>query len=376
MIENIDSDLSKKILADILKNNKINYKKLNILNLKNKIEKLKNDYQKTKEEGQFEKNNYKYFIFWEIIKKEYKIQNISLQKRNQINKSDKVNIHLPEIGKALGFNPSLLFLLLYKEKIHNLIKGNEILEKIKKTAEIEEMGNNDRLKFINMIIKKKINLITPLCPDYEHIKVAEGLYKYTFNKLGTGVGLIGKRLITILNKLHKILDDHNITFTHHLFYGDFESYSPDICKRLKVNETEFLKKLDKSVNSISKFTNSNCKIGLFVNQLSNKKEWNKMIALNEKKISNKFEKDIKFRKLIVQISNSRAMLYGSWFPNLEKVDYNKLVIKQGAEYSSMGDLINKSFSNPIVLGLDHPKMKDFYNLNSDMAVVYGKPKYV
>mgnify|MGYP006081352321 FL=1 len=69
MIENIDSDLSKKILTNILKNNKINYKKLNILNLKNKIEKLKNDYWKIEKEGQFKKSNYKYFIFWKIIKK-------------------------------------------------------------------------------------------------------------------------------------------------------------------------------------------------------------------------------------------------------------------------------------------------------------------
>ncbi len=376
MIENISSDLSKKILADILLNNKIEYKKLNILNLKRKIEKLKKEYQKIKKSEKLKKNNYKYFIFWEIIKKEYKIKNIPLKKRNQINKSDKVSIHLPEIGKALGFNPSLLFLLLYKEKIQNLIKGNEILEKIKETAEIEDMGNNDRLKFINMIIKKKINLITPLCPDYEHVKIAEGLYKYTFNKLGSGVGLIGKRLITILNNLHEIFKDHNIKFTHHLLYGDFESYSFDICKRLKTNEKDFQKKLNMSVNSISKLVNDNCKIGLFVKQLSNKKEWNKLISINEKKIKSKFEKDMKYRKMIVQISNSRSMLYGSWFPNLDANDYNGLVIKQGAEYSTMSDLIKKKYSNPIVLGLDHPKMKEFYNLNSDIAVVYGKTRYV
>lgn len=376
MIVNIDSELSKKILAKILNEKSINYKMLNIVNLKEEIEKLKKDYQRIKSKNNLKNSNYKYFIFWEIIKKEYNIQNISFQKRNQLNKSDKISIHLPEIGKALGFNPSLLFLLLYKKKIQKLIKGNEILEKIKKTAEIEEMRNDERLKFIDIIIKKKINLITPLCPDYEHVKIAQGLYKYTFNKLGDGVGLIGKRLVTILNKLHKVLDDHDIKFTHHLLYGDFESYSSNIRNRLKINEREFQKKLSNSIISMSKFTNKNCKVGLFVKQLSNKKEWNKMISLNEKKISKKFEEDIKYRKLIVQISNSRSMLYSSWFPNLKKSEYNKLVIKQGAEYSTMGDLIKKNFSNAIVLGLDHPKMKNFYNLNNDTSIIYGKPRYV
>ena len=79
---------------------------------------------------------------------------------------------------------------------------------------------------------------------------------------------------------------------------------------------------------------------------------------------------------IEEIVRSRAMLYSSWFPNLNKENYNKLVVKQGAEYTSMGDLFKKKFKNPIVLGLDHPKMKKFYNINSKITVIYGKPRYV
>jgi hypothetical protein len=376
MTVNIDSNLSKTILANILEDKEIKYKELNIISLKSKIEKLKKDFNDLKKKSSSKKSNYKYYFFWEIFKKKYSNQNILLHKRNQFNKSDKINIHLPKIGKALGFNPSLLFLLLYQDKIEDFIKGNEILEKIKKTAEIEDMGNNERLKFIELITKKKINLITPLCPDYEHVKIAHGLYKYTFNKLGSNIGLIGKRLITILNKLHKVFDDHNIKFTHHLLYGDFESYSNNICKRLKVNEKEFQKRLNRSVDEMSKLTNTNCKVGLFVDVLTNKKDWGKKILLNEKKISKKFETDIRYRRLITQISSSRAMLYSSWFPSMKETEYKKLVIEQGAEYSTMGDLIKSRFSNPLVLGLDHPKMKDFYNLNNDLAVIYGKPKYI
>ena len=61
-------------------------------------------------------------------------------------------------------------------------------------------------------------------------------------------------------------------------------------------------------------------------------------------------------------------------PEKEK-DYINLVMQQGSEYTSMGDIF-KNFNNPIVLGLDHPKMADFYSLNVDIPVIYGKPKYV
>ena len=77
-----------------------------------------------------------------------------------------------------------------------------------------------------------------------------------------------------------------------------------------------------------------------------------------------------------EIVNSRSMLYSSWFPNLSRDFYKKLVIKQGAEYVSMGDLFSKKFNNPIILGLDHPKMKVFYKLNSRIPVIYGRARYV
>ena len=53
------------------------------------------------------------------------------------------------------------------------------------------------------------------------------------------------------------------------------------------------------------------------------------------------------------------MLYSSWFPKFNKKQHKNLVIKQGAEYASMGDLFSKKIKNPLVLGLDHPKIKKF-----------------
>ena len=82
-----------------------------------------------------------------------------------------------------------------------------------------------------------------------------------------------KRLITILYKLHKVFDEYKIKYSHHLLYGDFESYSIAICKRLSVSEKEFQNKLNKSVKTLSKHTSNKCRVGLLVNELSNKKDW-------------------------------------------------------------------------------------------------------
>jgi len=372
----INSSLSKIVLNSIMKNEKIDYKSLKISNLKGKIEQLRKEYLKTKKTVNNINNKYKYFVFWEIIKKKFKMKKIILKKRDQYKKEKKINILFTDFGKAMGFNPSLLFLLIHFKEMQQFIKGNEIYNKIKKVADIEELGNDEKIKFINSILKKEITLVTPLCPDYEHVKIAEGLYKYTFNKLGNGLGLIGKRLIVIINKLHEIFDSYHIKYKHQLLYGDFESYSKNICNRLKVDEKEFNLRLLSSVKKMKEASNKKCRVGLIVKNLSNKKEWKIKCELNEKKIHKKYKIDIKSRRLIEQISNSRAMLYLSWFPNVKRDEYNNLVIQQGAEYASMGDVFYKKFNNPIILGLDHPKMKPFYTLNVDITVLYGKPRYL
>ena len=373
---NIDSELSKNILNSIIQKEKIEFKKLKILKLKKQIESIRAEYLLREKKYKQNENYYKYQIFWELVKKKFTGTEIIFKKRDQKEKEEKVHVLFSDFNKALGFTPSLLFLLIFSEKIKDYIKINKLYQKIKKILDSEDLNNEDKINFVNLFSKKQITLVTPLCPDYEHVKVGNGFYKYTFNKLNDGLGLIGKRFISIMNKLHFTLEQSNIKFKHYLLYGDFESYSKNICVRLKVNEKQFISKVEKSAKKMKQNTNGKCKVGLIVKNLTNKKNWIKNCKLNEEKIFNKAKKDIKFRKNIEEIVRSRAMLYSSWFPNLNRKNYNKLVVKQGAEYTSMGDLFLKKFKNPLVLGLDHPKMKNFYKINSKIAVIYGKPRYV
>ena len=69
------------------------------------------------------------------------------------------------------------------------------------------------------------------------------------------------------------------------------------------------------------------------------------------------------------------MLYSNWYTKIEPKNYYKIVLHQGSEYSTMGDIFNSKFKNPIVFGLDHFKMKKFYSLNKPISVIYGKPNY-
>ena len=74
------------------------------------------------------------------------------------------------------FTPSLLFLLINSNQIKKYLQVNIIYKKIKEVAEIEEINNAEKIQLLDMLLKKNINIITPPCPDYEHIKIGNGLY--------------------------------------------------------------------------------------------------------------------------------------------------------------------------------------------------------
>tara|TARA_B100000029_G_C17600922_1_gene965729 strand:+ start:2172 stop:3314 length:1143 start_codon:yes stop_codon:yes gene_type:complete len=371
---NIESEISKSVLNSIIDDNKINYKKLKIAKLKKDIEKLKYDYNKIKLKIKNIDYSYRYFLFWEIVKKKYSKNIISLKLREQ-KKNNKVNVVFSDIGKALGYNPSLLSLLLFDKEIKIILKYDNFFKELQKNGDLENINSSKKISIINKISKGKLQLVTPLCPDYEHVKIAFGLYKYTFNKLNEDVGLIGSRLLKIAEKMHDIFKKYKIGFNHNLYYGDFEAYTKDILDRLKENENSFILKIEKSCKKMNKISKANTKAYLLVKSLSNKKKFLNTCKKNERLLREKMKKDIVFKKIILDITASRSALYSSWYPNYTENDYRDLVIKQGAEYVTMGQMFVEKFKNVIIIGLDHPKMGFFYNIFDDVTAIYGRPKY-
>ena len=370
----VESEVSKKVLKSIIENTKIDYKKLKISHLQQKILKLKKNYEvKIKTyEGSLK---YKYEILWNIVEEKYN-KKINLVPRKQTKKSKNYNIIYSDFANVLGFLPSLLTLLIYDKEIKDLIKYENFFKDLQISGDFDHISSEQKISFIQKIQKGNISIVTALCPDYEHVYIGMGLYKYTFNQLNDGLGLIGKRLVKIIKEIHKVLKNHDVSFLHYAYYGDFEAYSNSICNRVGSTEKEFIKKLLISSKKMKKKLPEINHVDLLVKSLSSKKKWIENCKINKVKIYQLIKKDKFFKNGIHEILSSRMELYKSWYPDLNEEKYLDLLVSQGAEYASMGDLYNKKLKNPIVFGLDHPKMAVFYNLNIDIPVLYGKPKYL
>ena len=369
----IDPIVSKKVLTFIREQKKINYKELNLSHLEKKIENLKKLFKK--ELSKNVKKNYRNYLFWELIKKKYNQKNLDIKQKKKDKSKKEYNINFSNFIKFLGYNPSLLSLLIYDKEINQIVKLNSFFENLQSSLDLENISSSERVLLIELMKKKEINIVTPLCPDYEHVKIGSNLYKYTFKKLGSGIGLMGKRFISILNDLNKLFKIEGIKLNINLLYGDFEGFNKLNCKRLNETENSFLKKIDQSSKSLSKKIKNAKKCSSIVKELSSKKVWETKVKKNSEVIKNKMKNDLQFKIKILEIAESRSHLYSSWFPSLEKSDYLDLVIEQGAEYTTMGDLFSKNFKNLCVLAFDHSKMKIFYGLNNKIPVLYGRGRY-
>lgn len=366
----VDSKISKIVLNNIITKKSIDFKNLKILHLKKKILILKKNYFLKKKNNL----NYKYQVFWNIVEEKYN-KKINIVKRSQKKKEEKFNIIYSDFSKILGFLPNLLTLLIFDNELKKLFEFNKLFLDLKKAGDLDEIKPDLKISFINKL-NRKISIITPLCPDYEHVYIGLGLYKYTFNKLNSGLGLIGKRLTKTILEIHKVLKNHNIIFEHAAYYGDFESYSKKICERVGESEKSFIKKLNLSSKLMKKNLPNLNQVGLLVNEFANKEKWLSSCKKNEQIIMEKFNSDSSYKKTILNILDSRMDLYKSWYPKNTKEEYLKLLIQQGAEYATMGDLFFQKIKNPVVFGFDHPKMGFFYNLNVDIPVLYARPKYL
>lgn len=135
----IDSITSKTVLNSIIKKEKISFKKLKIDKIKKHVNNLKKEYLELERENTTTSLKYKNYIFWELVKKKYSQNIIKITNRNQ-KKIEKVNIVFADIGTSVGYNPSLLSLLIYSKEIKNLLHYNDFFKELQKNGELENIS--------------------------------------------------------------------------------------------------------------------------------------------------------------------------------------------------------------------------------------------
>ena len=224
--------------------------------------------------------------------------------------------------------------------------------------------------------EKKIDIISPICPDYSVDYIAPDLYEFTFKELNSGIGVIGKKILKNLDKIHNFFKIHKIKVNHIVAIGDFEALSEQILQKINCSKMDFLEKLKVSQKKFKNSTLIKLKTPMFTSLCGGLDEWVKINNKNLKKLKKKqFSHSVLTHEKIMKIALTRKELYLRWFKNFDEKNIEEVIYAQGAEYASMGEIIKKKFNNPLVIGADHSRMGIFYKLSSKFPVMYIENKY-
>ena len=114
--------------------------------------------------------------------------------------------------------------------------------------------------------------------------MAKDIYQFTFEKVNSSIGVIGKKILKNLNAIHNFFIKHNIKVNHVIAIGDFECLSSKILDKVKCSKKQFIDKLKKSQIKLKNSTKLKVKTPLFSDLCNGLKNWEKINSKNFKKL--------------------------------------------------------------------------------------------
>ena len=332
-------------------------------------------------------------VFYEIIKDKYPAFDWSIWKENTNPEQTHVRLQAPFVE---GLRPTLASMLLELVNKHSDTElharyrcVNDLPEEITQPlAQLLTKGNliwpreHEFFQFVEWIRAgingDQLTVITGLCPDYEAKRVGSYFYRYTFDALGSGIGVTSKRYLDALPTVFATFEKIGINVRYIAAIGDFEAFPEANLKRMKLTEEEFISRLLESQRKLQRASPHPIETPLFTDLCGGKSTWLQYYGpIYRRVMSGDYGNSGLTDQDMLTIAMSRRQLYNRWYGEMDTdEDYVNLLKAQAAEYATMGHIISRHLKNTLVLGADHARMSPFYQLDGALPVLYLRNNYL
>lgn len=216
---------------------------------------------------------------------------------------------------------------------------------------------------------KEIILAGAFCPDYAY-EITDNPqipYRYTFDSLGNGVGLVARQFARIVPALSEFLRSFHIPHRFVLGIGDFEADSEDVLRGVGLNREEFIERCRQSLEAFRKDADPQLplKLELFSTERGGERFRRYATEATAKMNSGVFGKMPELYDdlsgCIAEIPHQYGAFYRRWYGDgLTDQDVRKIVFAQGGEYAAIARIYKEDFGdNVVILAGDRPEMHRF-----------------
>lgn len=231
-----------------------------------------------------------------------------------------------------------------------------------------------------------VHLVGAFCPDYSYEETGDPQipYRYTFDGVGTGVGLVAQQFLRILPELSRFLAERGIDHRFVLGIGDFESDQEAILEQVGVDREEFIERCSCSLDAFRDSVPDNVPLDLelFAGQRSR----NRLYPYAKEAFSRMVKDDFgsmerlypNYQEILNRLPDQFRSFYERWYGrSMDDFEVRQIVYQQGSEYAAVARIYEEDFEGPLVhLAGDRPEMNKFNAFFSgDSATLCAKRTY-
>lgn len=224
------------------------------------------------------------------------------------------------------------------------------------------------------------------CPDYAYEETEDPNlpYRYTFDGLGAGVGLVAQQFARVIPPLSRFLTGMGVRHRIVLGIGDFEADSSLILAQVGCDHDEFVRRCKQSLKAFEALPGvSGLPLTLELSGVDRCKGRLRPYAqeATECMLQGNFGRMVEvFRgpeQVVDQIVRDNGTFYQRWFSGISDADIRRKVLEQGGEYAALSRIYAEDFGadRTIVISGDRPMMHAFDNVHAVLPTLCVKRAY-
>src|SRR3989344_158250 len=232
---------------------------------------------------------------------------------------------------------------------------------------------------------EEITFAGAFCPDYAYEETGNTQvpYRYTFDGLGTGVGLVARQFARIIPELSRFFTGLGIPHRFVISIGDFEADAESVLQRVGVDRVEFIRRCQCSLDAFQALMPEDVPIELelFDAKRGNGKFRTYALECTNRMINGDFgmmpilHPDL--HEVIGRIPGQYRTFYQRWYGvEMDDETVRNIVYSQGGEYAAVARIYYEDLGKNIVfLAGDRPEMNRFDAFSAPVPVLCAKRAY-